>query len=181
MTIASCSIYSIENPDGSYTIGHTSASRGEAGNSAAAVLSKGAGYTLNENYEPEQEDYQSTLVSEDTESRNLLSPHVEILQLIETFLRFKGELASRVQALISDNWEIIRGVYLAVINKIGTLHTFTLTGIKILRKVLELAVTLMAQWQINLPSVSLDFNVGNENTNQGSSFHFDKNAFFGRK
>jgi hypothetical protein len=169
--LASCRIYSVENADGSFTIGLDSDSRGESANSLVALLSKSAGYTLDGDYESQP---QPQVVEEPpAETRDLLSPHMEILRLIEIFLKFKGELASRMYAVVTDNYDLIRSVYMTVINKIGSLHSFTLVGIKILRKILEFATALMAQWQISLPPVSLDLNVGSD---PQSSLHFTKNT-----
>lgn len=85
---------------------------------------------------------------------NLLAPHAEILSLIESFIKLKGEVASRVHALIVDNYDIITSVYNVLIGKISTLHSFSLAGIQILRRIVEFAVQCLGQWEINVPSIS---------------------------
>lgn len=189
MRSVSCRIYSTENEDGSYTVGLQSDSRGESASSVLALLTKSAGYTLNDNFEkqsPEEhyshqepEKESSQFQQQPTlESRGLLGPHLEILQLVEIFLKLKGELASRFHAVVADNYDLIRSVYMTLINKIGSIHSFTLTGIKILRKILEFAVTVLGQWQVNAPSI--DFNAENEETNPMASFHLTKNGNYFR-
>ncbi|XP_044265633.1 uncharacterized protein LOC123011964 [Tribolium madens] len=184
LSTVSCTIYSTENEDGSYTIGLNSDSRGESASSVVALLSKSAGYTLNDDYQkqvPENYFHQESLKEQPAlESRGLLEPHLEILQLIEVFLKFKGEVFSRLHGLVTDNYDLIRSVYSTLINKIGNLHSFTLTGIRILRKVLEFATVLFGQWQVNLPSFSPDLGMGNEESNPGAPFNFRRNGNFFR-
>lgn len=85
---------------------------------------------------------------------NLLAPHAEILSLVESFIRLKGEVASRFYALVADNYDLIRSVYNVIISKISTLHSFSLVGIQVLRKIVEFAVQCLSQWEITVPSIS---------------------------
>lgn len=85
---------------------------------------------------------------------SLLAPHAEILSLVESFIRLKGEVASKFYALVVDNYDIIRSVSNVLISKISTLHSFSLVGIQILRKIVEFAVDCLSQWEITVPSVS---------------------------
>ncbi|RZB38773.1 hypothetical protein BDFB_010251 [Asbolus verrucosus] len=179
----SARIYSFENADGSYTVGHTSDSRGQSANSVLALLTKGAGYTTDGNHEtqPTASYQQPSSRSEPypVQSRGLLGSHMEILQLIEVFLKFKGELGARLRDLMRDNYDLIRSVYQNILQKIGNLHAFTLMGVKILRKILEFAVTLMVNWQVSLPPVSLGLNVGSGfgASNEDASMDMSTNFF----
>ncbi|EFA06568.1 uncharacterized protein LOC103313521 [Tribolium castaneum] len=179
LSTTSCTIYSTENEDGSYTIGLNSDSRGESANSVLALLTKSAGYTLNDNQEtqtPERLFHSESAKEQPTlESRGLLEPHLEILQLIEVFLKFKGELVSRLHSLVTDNYDLLRSVYSTLVNKIGNLHSFTLTGIRVLRKVLEFAIALFGQWQMSYPPA------GNQESDLGTAFGLRRNGNFFRK
>lgn len=83
-----------------------------------------------------------------------LAPHAEILSLIEGFIKLKGEVASKFYALIADNYDLIRSVSNVLINKIATLHAFSLTGIQILRRIVEFAIRCLSQWEITIPASS---------------------------
>lgn len=83
--------------------------------------------------------------------RKLLVPHLEILRLVESFLQLKGEVISRLHALIYDNYDLFRSLYKVFVYKISKLHGFSLQGVKIVRRILEFALNLMGQWQINVP------------------------------
>ncbi|XP_017771005.1 PREDICTED: uncharacterized protein LOC108558555 [Nicrophorus vespilloides] len=87
----------------------------------------------------------------------LLSPKVEVLSLVEAFLRLKGEMASRVNALINDNFDLFQRVYNLFMNKISKVHSITLAGVRCLRKIVEFAVGVISSWEIAKPSVSFGF------------------------
>ncbi|XP_066262172.1 uncharacterized protein [Euwallacea similis] len=82
-------------------------------------------------------------------------PYLEVLKLVQSFLKLKGEMAGRIWALINDNTHILAALRDTLITKISTIHNFTLTLIVILRKVMEFAVSLFGN-----SSVSAGFNFG---------------------
>lgn len=88
--------------------------------------------------------------------QGLIAPHAEILNLIESFLQLKGDVASRFYNLVSENYDLIRGVVNVAVSKIATLHWFSLTGVQILRRVIEFIVQCVSQWEIVVPSISFD-------------------------
>lgn len=138
---------SFENDDGSYSIGYESQSLGAPEDSVYALLTKATGWTENtENDKLATNEKQFTTGISITKN----VPYVEILKLIESFLRLKGEVVSRVHHLILDNSELIRAVHNTFIGKLATLHNFTLTGIVILRKIVEFASTLFGQWSFSV-------------------------------
>lgn len=87
----------------------------------------------------------------------VISAKVEILKLLETFVKLKGEFVSRMYAVVVDNWDLIKYLTNAVISRLGTLQAFTVNGIIILRKILEFAYYLFGSWKITVPNVSVDF------------------------
>ncbi|XP_066155633.1 uncharacterized protein [Euwallacea fornicatus] len=82
-------------------------------------------------------------------------PYLEVLRLVQSYLKLKGEMAGRLWALINDNAHILTALRDTLITKISTIHNFTLTLIVILRKVMEFAVSLFGN-----SSVSAGFNFG---------------------
>ncbi|KAL1513045.1 hypothetical protein ABEB36_002525 [Hypothenemus hampei] len=76
-------------------------------------------------------------------------PYVEILKLVQSFLKIKGEIASQVYALFNDNAHIWIALRDTLITKISTLHNFTLNFIIVLRKVLEFASSLFGNINVN--------------------------------
>lgn len=60
-------------------------------------------------------------------------------------------MVSKFYAVLADNYDLIRSVYSVIISKISTLHSFSLTGIQILRRIVEFAVQCLSQWEITRP------------------------------
>lgn len=71
-------------------------------------------------------------------------PYVEMLRLVQAFLKIKGEMAGRLWALLNDNAHIVAALRDTLVAKLSTLHTFTLSFITVLRKILEFAVPLFS-------------------------------------
>lgn len=88
---------------------------------------------------------------------SVLKPKVEILKLLESFIKLKAEIVTKLYAVAVDNWDSIVYLFNAFINNIGTLSAFTVNGIVILRNVLEVAARLFSSWQITVPNVNVDF------------------------
>lgn len=114
---------------------------------------------------------------------NFIAPHVEILTLIEEFVKLKGEVASKFYALIADNYDLIRSVFSVIVSKISTLHSFSLTGIQVLRRIVEFAVQCLSQWQINVPTVSFgtpsaSAQYPSYGTPSKSSGNFNRNGYY---
>lgn len=86
----------------------------------------------------------------------LLTPPAEILSLIEGFLTLKGEVASRFYNIIADNYDLIKGIYDVLVTKVSTLHSFSLAGVQILRRIIEFAIQCLSQWEITVPAISFD-------------------------
>lgn len=165
--MTSATLTATENEDGSYT-----SSVGNTGRSIIDLLTQGSGWTVNEDsqsppavarqygvpppYSNPNGNRDGSYGSISVNAQGLLAPHVEILSLIEGFLKLKGELASRVHAIAVDNYDLIRGVYNVLLSKVSSLHSFSLTGIQILRRIVEFAVECIGQWQITVPAVSFD-------------------------
>lgn len=89
---------------------------------------------------------------------SIIAPHVEILHIVESFLRLKGEMATRIHALINDNFDLFQSIYNVIVAKASKLHGFTLMGISVIRKILEFAVQMIGTWEVNAPSVSIGVN-----------------------
>lgn len=154
----------MENDDGSFT----SSAVGNTGRSVLDLLTQSSGWTVDDAvrssparqygvppvYSNPNGNSDGSYGSLSVNAQGLLAPHVEILSLIEGFLKLKGELASRFHAIVVDNYDLIRGVYNVLINKVSTLHSFSLTGIQVLRRIIEFAVECIGQWQITVPSIS---------------------------
>ncbi|KAF5305078.1 hypothetical protein FQA39_LY09340 [Lamprigera yunnana] len=85
----------------------------------------------------------------------VLAPQVEIFRFLEAFVRFKTELLARLQHIINDNWELIRGVINVLIGKLQKLHGVALVFISILRQILEFAVNIFSSFSFNLPSIGV--------------------------
>lgn len=168
-----------ENDDGSY--------RSDVGNTAQSVLSllsKSSGWTADSPDDSTASRQYSVPPASSLPDGNqdgsygglrlspvgLLRPHVEILSLIEGFLKLKGEVAARIHAVIVDNYDLIRSIANVLINKISTLHSFSLTGIQILRRIVEFAVRCIGQWEITVPSVSFSGRHQSEGSSPLSSY-----------
>lgn len=98
------------------------------------------------------EESQITSLLSAFKPRKLLVPHLEILRLIDSFLELKGQMAARLHALIYDNFDMFRSLYKVLVYKLSKLHGFSLQGVRIIRRILEFALSLMGQWEINIPS-----------------------------
>lgn len=177
-----------ENDDGSY--------RADVGNTAQSVLSllsKSSGWTADSPADssadaPTSRQYSvppsSSLPDGNPDGSygglrlspsGLLRPHVEILSLIEGFLKLKGEVASRIHAVVADNYDLIRSITNILIGKISTLHSFSLTGIQILRRIVEFAVQCIGQWEITVPSVSFNGRHQSAGSNPVTSYEEETN------
>lgn len=97
----------------------------------------------------------------------MLAPPAELLSLIEGFLEVKGDVASRLYRLIDNNSELIRSAYGVIVNNAGTVHSITLTGVQLLRGVLEFVIQCLNQWEVSAPVVSYE-----ENQPTSESFDF---------
>lgn len=141
-------------------------STGDIGQSVLSLLTKAQGWA-EEDHEPSRQ-YRTPLSSMKSNGNgngdyggfrirpsNFLAPHAEILSLIEGFIKLKGEVASKFYALIVDNYDLIRSVYSVIVSKISTLHSFSLIGIQILRRIVEFAVQCLSQWEISVPAISV--------------------------
>lgn len=105
----------------------------------------------NEENETEEEgsgELQVTSVLDAFRPSKLLRPQLEILRLVESFLRLKGQMSSRVHALIYDNFDIFKSLYKVLVYKLSRLHGFSLQGIRIIRRIIEFALDLVGQWNI---------------------------------
>ncbi|KAF2894956.1 hypothetical protein ILUMI_11217 [Ignelater luminosus] len=73
---------------------------------------------------------------------SLLKPQIEVLHLIEAFLKLKTELVTRLSALINENYDLIKAVINLIFSKVGYLQAFSLTGISVIRKIIDFALNL---------------------------------------
>lgn len=143
------SLTDFENDDGSYSVGTNIHTRGDTSDAVYALLSKSNGWTdASANYI--EEDQQRQRQNFQFSGTAIKVPFSEIIRLIEAFVQVKGEIASRLNHLLSDNSELIRAVWNTLVTKIGTLHSFTLNGLVVLRKIMEFAAQLFGQWSINV-------------------------------
>ncbi|KAF5280371.1 hypothetical protein FQR65_LT03180 [Abscondita terminalis] len=85
----------------------------------------------------------------------VLAPHVEVFRFLEAFVQFKTELIARVQQLINNNWDLILTIINFVLGKLQNLQGVLLILISFLRQILEFGLSLLSQFSINLPSVSV--------------------------
>lgn len=82
-------------------------------------------------------------------SKNVMAPQIEVLALLESFIRLKGELIRRFYALFYDNADLIRDVGNFIFNKLDRLQSFTLRGITVFRHILEFALRQIGEWHVN--------------------------------
>lgn len=120
-------------------------------------------------YNPQEDSYQNTNFGDDSskitqfgvsvsvDKHGLLSPQIEFLRLVESFIKFKGEVASKFYALLWDNSNLLRALFRTFIRKVRGFHRFTLFMVQVLRKVLQFASSLMVSWTINKPSFEFGF------------------------
>lgn len=186
LATTSAFLTAVENEDGSYT-----SSVGNTGQSILGLLTQGSGWTVNGDApESPARQYGAPPASSNpngnrdgsygslsVNAHGLLAPHVEILSLIEGFLKLKGELASRVHAIAVDNYDLIRGVYNVLLSKVSSLHSFSLTGIQILRRIIEFAVECIGQWQITVPAISFDGSHQSSGSKPQSSYGPPQNSY----
>ncbi|KRT85333.1 hypothetical protein AMK59_2644 [Oryctes borbonicus] len=105
-----------------------------------------------EDEEGETHGLQISSILDSFRPRKLLVPHLEILRLVESFLQLKGQMVSRLHALLYDNFDLFRSLYKVLVYKLSKLHGFSLQGVRIVRRILEFALSLMGQWEISVPT-----------------------------
>lgn len=81
---------------------------------------------------------------------SLLKPQIEVLHLIEAFLKLKAELVTHLYAIINENYDLIKAVLNLVFSKVTNLQAFTLKGISVLRKIIEFSLYLFGGWNVGI-------------------------------
>ncbi|KAF2894957.1 hypothetical protein ILUMI_11218 [Ignelater luminosus] len=76
----------------------------------------------------------------------ILKPKLEILRLIEAFIKLKAKLITSFQALVNENYDLIKAVFNLIVGNAAHLHIFTLKGISVLRKIIEFVLYLSSNW-----------------------------------
>lgn len=87
------------------------------------------------------------------EKRQLLdlitsASNIEVFDLIESFVRLKSELLAKARRLFYENYPLIKEFVQVLIDNFDKLNDFTLTGIKVFRKIFEFAVGILQQWTV---------------------------------
>lgn len=74
--------------------------------------------------------------------------NIEVFDLIETFVRLKSELFVKVRHLFKANYPLLKELFRVLIDNVDRLNDFTLTGVKVFRKIFEFALKLIGQWYV---------------------------------
>ncbi|XP_018320164.1 uncharacterized protein LOC108733481 isoform X2 [Agrilus planipennis] len=74
----------------------------------------------------------------------LFAAQIELLRLLEMLVQVKGEVFSRVNDIVLNNYELITAILNLLINKIKALHNFSLAGLSVVRRILEYAADAFA-------------------------------------
>lgn len=82
----------------------------------------------------------------------VLRPKLQILGLIEAFLKLKAKLITSFQAIVNNNYDLIKAVFNLVTSKAAGLQVILLNGITVLRKIIEFALYLFSDLNVGVSS-----------------------------
>lgn len=109
----------------------------------------------------------SVLSRENSEAESKIGPpSLELLDLVESFIKLKYEIVSMLQRMFNENFHLFRDVFNVIVSKVDQIRGFTLMGIRVIRNIVHFAYYLIEQWKGSKPAVSVDVNVNPGNNPQ---------------
>lgn len=116
----------------------------------------------------------TVLSRENSEAETKIGPpSLELLDLIESFVKLKYEIVSMLQRMFNENFHLIRDVFNVIVSKVDKIRGFTLMGIRVIRNIVQFAYYLIEQWKGSKPVVSVDVNA-NQSRDPQETFKTDE-------